>query len=267
MAPKDYYHILGIAHDSTSQQIKTAYRELAFKFHPDRTGNNPESSRRMKDINEAYAVLSDATKRQNYDTYKQQYGDSAYHQFRDQYSEQDIYKGSDIHNIFEEMSRSFGFRGFDDIFKDFYGSGYKGFQFQKPGLNVKGFFFTGTWDGKMPPPKNAPIQGFLGKVSRFLVKQLTGSELPQKGTDIHDVIQLQPHQAMQGGPYAYYHRKKSKKLVVHIPPKVKDGQRIRLSGMGADGKGGGEAGDLFIKVQVKQNILEKLKSHLIHFKK
>jgi DnaJ-class molecular chaperone len=221
----------------------------------------------MKDVNEAYAVLSDPAKRQNYDTYRQQYGDSAYHQFRGQYSEQDIYKGSDIHNIFEEMSRSFGFRGFDDIFKDFYGSNYRGFQFQKPGLNIKGFFFAGSWDGKTSSAKSASSQGFLGKVSQFLLKQITGTQLPQRGANIQDVIELQPHQAMKGGPYAYYHRKKSKKLIVHIPPQVKNGQRIRLSGMGENGKGGAEAGDLLIKVQVKKNIVEKLKSHLTLFKK
>ena len=264
MSTKDYYQILGVATDSTSQQIKTAYRKLAFQYHPDRTGNDADSALRMKDINEAYAVLSDPAKRQNYDTYKQQFGNSAYQQFRGRYSEQDIYKNSDIHNIFEEMSRSFGFRGFDDIFKDFYGSNYKSFQFHKPGLNIRGFFFTGSWNGRPAsrPPNGGP--GLIDKLSRFLLKNVTGKALPLKGTDIHDTIQLLPHQGLKGGPYAYYHRKKSKKLVVHIPPKVKDGQRIRLAEMGEDGQNGGPAGDLYIKIQIKRPLIQKLKTRLFN---
>jgi DnaJ-class molecular chaperone len=267
MEPKDYYQILEIAPNSTAQQIKTAYRELAFQYHPDRTGNDPISAKRMKDINEAYAVLSNAAKRQNYDAYKQQYGNSAYNQFRNRYSEQDIYKGSDIHNIFEEMSRSFGFRGFDDIFKDFYGTNYKSFQFQKPGLNVKGFFFTGSWKGKTSAPNHTPLPGLIEKVSHFFVKKLTGKELPQRGADVHEIIELQPRQGMKGGPFAYYYRKKAKKLIVHIPPKVKDGQRIRLAGMGENGKGGGEAGDLLLKIQIKKPLMAKIKRNLLKFRK
>ena len=264
MSTKDYYQILGVAADADSQQIKAAYRKLAFQYHPDRTGNDADSARQMKDVNEAYAVLSDPGKRQNYDSYKQEFGSSAYHQFRGQYSEQDIYKDSDIHNIFEEMSRSFGFRGFDDIFKDFYGSNYKSFQFHKPGLNIRGFFFTGSLNGRSDSPRSHGSAGLLGKLSRFLLQNVTGQPLPQKGADMHDTIQLLPHQGLKGGPYAYFHRKKSKKLVVHIPPGVKDGQRIRLAEMGEEGKDGGPAGDLFIKIQIKRPLIQKLKTRLFN---
>ena len=57
----------------------------------------------------------------------------------------------------------------------------------------------------------------------------------------------------------YFLKKKSKKLVVKIPPGVRDGQRIRLAGMGEDGKGGGKPGDLYLKVQIKKSLIKKLK--------
>ena len=88
MEPKDYYQILGVEKNTDTKQIKTAYRELALKYHPDRNRENPEMADKMKAVNEAYAVLSNSTKRKEYDTLRQQFGSSAYHQFRQSYTEQ-----------------------------------------------------------------------------------------------------------------------------------------------------------------------------------
>jgi curved DNA-binding protein len=130
MDQKDYYKILGVSREATPKQIKEAYRNLAFQYHPDRNGGSAEAVERMKQINEAYAVLSDPAKRRQYDGFRQTYGDSAYNRFRDGYSEEDIFRGSDINQIFEELSRAFGFRGFEDVFKEAYGSGYRTFEFR-----------------------------------------------------------------------------------------------------------------------------------------
>jgi DnaJ-class molecular chaperone len=70
---------------------------------------------------------------------------------------------------------------------------------------------------------------------------------------------LSPELARQGGPYAYYFREKDKKLVVKIPPGIKHNQQIRLAGMGKDGKGGGKAGDLYLKVRIRKPLLQRLK--------
>jgi len=231
MEERDYYQVLGIDRDADAKSIKDAYRRLAFEYHPDRNADNPAVLEKMKTINEAYAVLSDPDKRRQYDHIRQQYGSSAYSQFRQNYTEQDIFSGSDIFQVFEEMTRAFGFRGVDDIFKDYYGDGYRSFEFRRPGYYAKGFVFTGgSAEGK--PQVQVPINGVFGKVSKFLLEKISGVSLPERGNDIHDTIRLSPELAAAGGPYAYYHRPKDKKLIVSIPKGVKTGQRIRLSGLG-----------------------------------
>ncbi|MDY6990682.1 MAG: DnaJ domain-containing protein [Thermodesulfobacteriota bacterium] len=259
MKQQDYYKILGVGENATAKEVKEAYRKLAFEYHPDRNGGNPQAAEKMKALNEAYAVLSDAAKRRQYDTLRQQYGDSAYGQFKQQYSEQDIFRGSDIHDIFEHMAKAFGFRSYQDIFKEFYGPGYRRFEFKKPGLFATGFFFFGPLKWGELGHKQFPPQGHLGKLSRVFLEKMTGMDLPKGGSDIRDVIHLTPEQAQDGGPYAYFLRKKSKKLVVKVPPRIREGQLIRLAGMGEDGKGGATPGDLYLKVHIKTPLLQKVK--------
>jgi DnaJ-class molecular chaperone len=259
MTQKDYYQILGVDKNATSKQIKEAYRNLAFTYHPDRNKESPEAADKMKIINEAYAVLSSPGKRHEYDGLRQRFGSSAYSRFRNNYSEQDIFSGSDINHVFEEMANAFGFRSFDDIFKEFYGKDYRRFEFKKPGFFAGGFVFTGPLRRGKYDPSQIPLSGKLGKLSRYVLERVSGVELPGNGADIDDKIRLSPLQAQKGGPYAYFHKKKSKKLVVKIPPGVRDGQKIRLAGMGEDGKGGGKPGDLYLKVQIKKSLFQKIK--------
>lgn len=131
---KDYYLILGVGENATQQQVKEEYRKLALKYHPDRNRDNPEAAGRMKEINESYAVLSNPQKRSEYDRLRQLYGSSAYERFKKTHTEQDIFRGSDIYQVLEELSRAFGFRGFEEIFKEFYGPGFRTFEFRGPGL-------------------------------------------------------------------------------------------------------------------------------------
>lgn len=265
MPQRDYYQIIGVDKNASSKEIKEAYRKLAFKYHPDRNKENPEASEKMKHVNEAYAVLSNPAKRREYDALRQQFGSSAYSHFRKNYSEHDIFSGSDINHIFEDMARAFGFRSFDDIFRESYGKKYRTFEFKKPGFFAGGFFFAGPFRKAMYDQSQFTLPGNLGKLFRFVLKKTTGIELPAMGDNIYDVINLSPQQAQQGGPYAYFLREKSKKLVVNIPPGVKEGQQIRLAGMGEDGKGGGTPGDLYLKVRIKKPLLQSIKGML--FKK
>jgi DnaJ-class molecular chaperone len=257
MSENNYYQALDVQPDADEHEIKTSYRKLAFQYHPDRNKGNPGAASRMKSINEAYAVLSDPDKRRQYDMLCRRYGDGAQGQFRQTYSEAEIFKGSDIQQIYEEMARAFGLRGFDDIFKDFYGQGYRSFEFRQPGLFGKGFVFTSAHRSGGPGKVR---QRIAGSIAQKVVGKLTGMLLPQQGGDLHGVIVLQPDFAVQGGPYAYDHRPRNKKLIVQIPKGVHDGQKIRLTGMGKEGTHGGTPGDLLLKVKIKTSLLNKLKT-------
>ena len=100
---RDYYEVLGVEKSCTDEELKKAYRKLAMKYHPDRNPDNKEAEEKFKEANEAYAILSDADKRRQYD----QMGHAAF--------EQGGYGGGGAQ----------GFGGFDfgDIFSTFFGGG------------------------------------------------------------------------------------------------------------------------------------------------
>ncbi len=259
MTKQDYYQILGLSPHASIREIKEAYRRLAFRYHPDRNVNDRHAAEQMKRINEAYAVLSDEKKRREYDTYRNRFGSNARHHFRKAYAHEDIFSGSDIQAIFEEMARAFGLRGFNEIFKEAEATPFRTYQVHRPGFFAKGVFFFGP-AGKMNRGNPAsPSPGLLGRAGRYLLKKLTPGGTPQKGADIHDVIQLSPHLAREGGPYAYYLRHKDKKLIVKIPKGIRDGQQIRLAKMGKPGKHGGAPGDVLLKVKMKHPWLQRIK--------
>ena len=261
MEQKDYYEILGLQKDANHKQVRDAYRKLALLHHPDRNKNNPAAAERMKEINEAYAVLSDPGKRKEYDVLKEAYGSSAYGQYRQTHSDQDIFRGSDIQQIFEEMSRAFGLRGFDDIFRESYGNGYRTFEFRRPG--VFGRVFVGGLGG-VPGARQAAgqhtlLDGPLGKLILYGLKKKWGIELPIQGGDIHDSITLSPDLARTGGKVEYTCKKTGKALSVTIPPNVKEGQKMRLKGMGKQGQGGASAGDLYVAIHIRNLLGQKTK--------
>ncbi|MDD4908613.1 MAG: molecular chaperone DnaJ [Candidatus Omnitrophica bacterium] len=111
---RDYYEVLGVKKNSSLDEIKRAYREMALRFHPDRVPQEQkkEAEEKFKDISEAYAVLSDSQKRALYD----QYGHSGIDQ---KYAYEDIFKGADFNSVFSDMS-DYGLGGgiFEQIFSD-----------------------------------------------------------------------------------------------------------------------------------------------------
>ena len=111
---RDYYEILGVKKNTSLDEIKKAYRELALRYHPDRVPGEQKKAaeEKFKEISEAYAVLSDSQKRALYD----QYGHSGIDQ---KYAYEDIFKGADFNSVFEGLG-DFGFGGglFEEIFGD-----------------------------------------------------------------------------------------------------------------------------------------------------
>jgi curved DNA-binding protein len=107
---KNYYEILGVPKDASKDVIKDAYRKLALQYHPDRN-KSPGAEEKFKEISEAYAVLSDDTKRQQYDNL----GKTGFDQ---KYTREDIFRGADFDSIFRDMGVS---SGFGDLFSVFFG--------------------------------------------------------------------------------------------------------------------------------------------------
>lgn len=105
----DYYATLGIDRSADAATIKKAYRKLAQKYHPDKNPDDKQAEEQFKKVTEAYAVLSDETKRKQYD----QFGDSGFHQ---RYSQEDIFRNMDFGDIF-------GNGGNDDLFSQLFGGG------------------------------------------------------------------------------------------------------------------------------------------------
>ena len=92
----DYYKILGVNKNTSDDEIKKTYRKLAMKYHPDHTKGDKAAEEKFKEISEAYAVLSDKEKRQQYDTF----GSTGFHQ---RYSQEDIFQGFDFSSIFKDL--------------------------------------------------------------------------------------------------------------------------------------------------------------------
>ena len=135
MAETDYYQILGVAKSATKDEIKKAYRKLAMKYHPDHTKGDKSAEERFKKISEAYAVLSDDEKRQQYDTY----GAAG---FQQRYSQEDIFKGFDLNDILKE----FGFGG----------GGF--FQGQRGGGGRFSFGSGGPFGAQQAPPPGSNLE-------------------------------------------------------------------------------------------------------------
>lgn len=107
MADKNYYDILGVSKNASDDEIKKAYRNLAKKYHPDLNPGNAEAAEKLKEVNQAFSVLSDKTKKQNYDTYGSETGPQGFGGFGGGFS------GFDAGD----------FGGFGDIFSNFFGGG------------------------------------------------------------------------------------------------------------------------------------------------
>jgi len=129
-AKRDYYEVIGVTKTSSQDEIKSQYRKLALKFHPDRN-KSPEAAEHFKEISEAYAVLADPKKRQLYD----QHGHAG---VDGRYSTEDIFRGAGA-NFDETLRDLFGGRGrqtsggFDSIFENLFGGGrgFGGFERQR----------------------------------------------------------------------------------------------------------------------------------------
>ncbi len=134
MQQKDYYKILGVDKNASADEIKKAYRKLAMKYHPDHAKGDKKAEEKFKDVSEAYAVLSDKEKRQQYDTY----GSAGFHE---KFSQEDIFRGFD----FSDILREFGIGG-----GTFFGGRGRGQRFSFGGEQQEHPFGGGFTQGAAP---------------------------------------------------------------------------------------------------------------------
>ncbi|MGA1824439.1 MAG: DnaJ C-terminal domain-containing protein [bacterium] len=222
MASNDYYKLLGVSKDATDSELKKAYRKLALKYHPDQNKGNPAAEEKFKQINEAYAVLSDKKKRAQYD----KFGSAEFHQ---RYSQEDIFKGFNINDIFENLfGQQFGRRTS--------GSG-------NPFENFGNFNFGGG-----------------GRSSSGWDTDFVHTRAPQKkkGEDItHDLI-ISIEEAAKGSKKNItlrYGASQTKKVKIDIPMGIREGQKLRIPGQGMPGLHGGPKGDLLLHIKMSPHHL------------
>lgn len=218
MSSRDYYDILGVSRQAGPEEIKKAYRRLAIKHHPDRNPDDRKAEERFKEINEAYAVLSDPEKRRNYDNF-------GHADFQAHYTRDDIFRNFDIGDMFKE----FGF-GTEDIFSEIFG-GRRQSRWGPYGRSARtsgdfGDFFGGF--GQRPRPQ------------------------PRRGPDLTCDLQLTLAEAVFGTErtVAFNTPEGVSKVSVQVPPGIEPGKKLRLAGRGQPSPEGGPPGDLLINVHV-----------------
>jgi curved DNA-binding protein len=263
---RDYYQELGIERTADSATVKEAYRKLAFQYHPDRNAGDHAALERMKGINEAYAVLSDPEKRRRYDLLSEQYGSGGYDRFRQSYSDQDIFSGSDINQVFQEMARTFGFRNFDEIFRESDGKGYRTFSVHRPGFFGRFVVFgpvRGTaGDQGLSAPASWP-QRLLGGLTGYLVGKVLSKTAGAAARDRHGPIVLDAREARDGARVQYLDEKTRRVVSISVPAGIRHGQKIRLRGMGKRGWRGGHPGDLYLEVRIRKPLLERIRGLIL----
>ena len=269
MAKRDFYDVLGVSKNASPEELKSAYRKLAVKHHPDKNPDDKASEDKFKEAGEAYGILSDKEKKQNYDNFG--------------------------HAAFEgggggRQGGGFGGADFSDIFEDFFGdfrggrnssnkrkSNNRGsdlrydlsitlqeaYEGQKKDIKFSTTEKCNTCKGNGSKPGSSPDQctvcGGNGKVRSnqgFFTVQQTCPQCAGSGEEITN-----PCNDCNGQG----NKQSSKKISVTIPKGVDDGTRIRLAGKGEAGARGGASGDLYLFINIHSHELFKRSDENLFF--
>ncbi|MDD5757687.1 MAG: DnaJ C-terminal domain-containing protein [Desulfobulbaceae bacterium] len=214
----DYYKILGVDKNVSKDDLKKAYRKLALKYHPDRTKGDKKAEEKFKQANEAYAVLSDPEKRQQYDTY----GSDT---FQKRYSQEDIFRSADLGSIFREFGINTG--GFSQA-----GGRARG------GSPFEAFFTQGGGMGGGNP--------FQSHSRGYQTTQ------PVKGADATLELGITLSEVLSGTEktISLGRGANADKVSVKIPAGIESGKKLRVTGKGSDSPNGGPSGDLYLLVNI-----------------
>jgi curved DNA-binding protein len=210
---KDYYQSLGVPRTASADEIKKAFRKLAREFHPDVARDKKKAEEKFKEINEAYEVLSDADKRKKYDELGANWKSGAEFRPPPGYGGQGFRGGRG--NGGEDFH--FGGTGFSDFFEQIFGARMRGGD-----------------------------AGGFGRRGNF-----SSEDMAERGADIEGDIMVTLEEAARGSVRTVnvHHGDRNESHQVKIPPGISEGQKLRLAGRGENGSGGGENGDLFLRVR------------------
>ncbi|MGO1318238.1 MAG: DnaJ C-terminal domain-containing protein [Cellulomonadaceae bacterium] len=209
---KDFYATLGVAKDADAAAIKKAYRKLARKYHPDQNPGDAAAEAKFKEIGEAYAVLSDAEERKQYDAIRAMAGGGP--------------------RFAAGSGGTGGAQGFEDLFGGMFGGG---------GGAAGGTSYSTTGGGF-----EDILGGLFGGGGRGA--GFRSAPRPQEGATLHASTTLPFRTAVEGSTITL--DVEGRKVSARVPAGVRDGQKIRLRGKGRPGVNGGPAGDLQITVHV-----------------
>ncbi len=276
---RDYYEVLGIQKGASEDEIKKAYRSLAKKYHPDLNPDNKEAEEKFKEVNEAYEVLSDPSKKERYDQFGHAGVDPSY-------------QGGGFNGGFSGGGFTGGF-GMEDIFDSIFGGGvFGGGRSSNPNAARRG----------QDIQQNITIsfmEACNGVNTDITVEKLEkceecGGNGCAKGTqpdtcpECHGTGQVRVQQRTPFGVISsaktcsrcngrgkvinnpcskcggYGRTRVNKKLNVSIPAGINDGQTIRLSGQGSNGVNGGPSGDVLLTVSVRPDPLFVRDEYDIH---
>ncbi|MCC7292292.1 MAG: J domain-containing protein [Phycisphaerales bacterium] len=241
MPQDDYYAILGVARTASADEIKRAYRKLAKQHHPDRNPGNPSAERKFKEVQQAYSVLGDATKRADYDAY----GSVGVGRVQTDPGGRRVYTWGEGQAVnvedLEDLFSAFGGAGggrhasiFDQIF-----GGHDGARASAGASGRAG-------------PRGGSSSGRGGPRSPWA--QPRQAEPPQSGEDVTEEVSLSFEQAVFGTNLQLTVQRpdgRRETLDVRIPPGVCEGQRIRIKGRGESGGGGGQPGHLYLVCRIR----------------
>jgi len=264
MAKRDYYDVLGINKSASPEEIKTAYRKQAVKYHPDKNPGDKSAENKFKEASEAYGILSDKSKKENYDNF----GHAAFENGGNQgggFGGFGGFNSSDFSDIFEDFFGDFGGgrrgnrrstnnRG-SDLRYDLSITLEEAYSGKKQNIQFSSSENCSTCKGSGSKPGYSADRctycGGNGKVRSnqgFFTVQQTCPQCSGSGEEITN-----PCSDCNGNG----NRQISKKISVTIPKGVDDGTRIRLAGKGEAGIRGGASGDLYLFINIKSHDLFK----------
>ena len=260
---RDYYEVLGVDRNADDETLKKAYRKLAKKYHPDMNPGDEAAAEKFKEASEAYAILSDPQKRQQYD----QFGHAAF----EQGSGFDA-SGFDFSDIFGGMG------GMGDIFGDLFGGGRRQANPNAPmqGANVRARVSISFDESISGCVKNLDVVvkdectncggtgAKPGTAPKICAKCRGTGQVTYRQQSLFGMMQsTQPCPDCRGTGKIIEQKcpncagtgytSSKKKIEVTIPAGIDDGQSIRIRGKGEPGVNGGPRGDLLVEIRVASN--------------